>query len=281
MPKISYLVSTYDSGQYLSEHLHNLLETQTDPDLEVVIVNPDSPGTDGVIAESWAERDNRVNYIFHPEREWYGESWLRAWKAAKGKFVCNSNTDDYHAPRFNEVMYKHMAVGTSKMQVANNEIAFGYAGIQVIDPQRRVLGQGIRPLFDFEKMTYECGAGPQVCWRNDEEFRGKVDWDLMATRASEYRSAFDYWLWLYFMSLGYHGLSVQEMLTVYTQRPDSIENSNKHANNWETYASISEFFPHHMSGQLKHAREFGDFTQLPPREEWVSAMQAGKKWRGK
>lgn len=279
-PKISYLVSTYDSGHYLDAHLADLLENQTDSDFEIVIVNPNSPGTDDVIARKWAALDERIKYIYYEEREWYGESWLRAWEAAKGKFVCNSNTDDFHLPRFTDVMYKHMAVVTSPIQTAKDPVAFGYGGIIVVDESGQQRGVGQRPPFSFEQMSYECHAGPQVCWRNDENFRQAVDWTLMRKRASEYRSAYDFWMWLYFMSLGYHGLAVSEILTVYTQRADSIENSNKWANNWETFAAVSEFFPHHFSSKLKHAKEFGDFKQLPPRAEWIDVMERGKKWKG-
>lgn len=278
MPKLSYLVSTYNSGSFLDAHMANLLECQTDPDFEVVIVNPDSPGTDGIIAEKWANMDPRVKYIYHHEREPYGASWLRAWRAATGEFVINSNTDDFHEPRTTELVYKHMKLATSPMHVGS-KIGFCYGGLTVVSEQGQILGRSLKPQFDFELMSRECWAGPQVVWRNDNDFISSLDWDLMQERSEDYRSAFDYWLWLYFMSKGYHGYVIQELLTVYTQRADSIENSNKHANNWETYAAISEFFGHNLAGRLKHAKEFRDFDSLPPKEEWVETMQRGKKWR--
>lgn len=277
-PKVSYLVSTYDSGHYLDRHIANLLEHQTDADFEIVVVNPNSPGTDALIAEKWAAVDDRVKYIFYPERETYGASWLRAWRAAEGEFVMNSNTDDFHEAETTSTVYKHMKIATGPLQVGS-KIGFSYGGMTVVDEQGKILGRGLKPKFDFEVMSYECWAGPQVVWRNDSEFVSDLDWDLMQERAVSYRSAFDYWLWLYFMSKGYHGYSIDRLLTVYTQRADSIENSNKNANNWETYAAISEFFGHNFMGHLKHAREFQDFNDLPPKDEWVARMQAGKKWK--
>lgn len=276
MIKLSYLVSTYDSGAYLDSHIADLIEKQTDPDFEIVIVNPNSPGTDGLIAEKWAAQDPRVNYIFHPVRESYGSSWLRAWKAAKGNFVVNSNTDDFHMPSFTEDFYKHM---TAVKLTQDNPIAFGYAGMVVVDESGNQKGAGCKPDFDFEVMSRECWAGAQVCWLNSSSFKEKLDWPLMETRAEEYKSAFDYWLWLYFMSLGYHGISIPKILTVYTQREDSIENSNKWANNYETYSAISEFFSFNFGGHLKHAKEFKNFNERPPKDEWISRMQRGKKWK--
>jgi len=267
-PKISYLVSTYDSGSYLNTHLNDLLNNQTDPDFEVVIVNPNSPGTDDLIAKKWAARDSRVNYIFHPEREWYGESWLRAWKAAKGEYVSNSNTDDLHHPDFTRVLYETMLRRSVRSDVRTG---FAYTGIAVVDENGQWKNGGLKPPFDYDVFSRECWAGPQVTWCNWDQFRDMVDWDLMARRAKEYRSAFDYWLWLYFMSLGYHGHSIQEILTVYTQRPDSIENSNKWQNNWETYSAISEFFPENFDTHLTHAAEFAIFDDRPDKAEWIAS----------
>jgi len=276
MIKLSYLVSTYDSGHYLDRHIANLLDRQTDPSFEIVIVNPNSPGTDDFIARKWAAIDSRINYVYWPTREWYGESWLRAWRCAKGEFVINSNSDDFHEPDTTKFVYSQMKAA---INLSTKKIGFGYGGLTIVSDSGQLLGRSLKPSFDFELMSRECWAGPQVIWRNDKQFTSSLDWKLMEERAASYRSAFDYWLWLYFMSLGYHGYVINELLTIYTQRADSIENSNKSANNWETYAAISEFFGHNFDGHLKHAKEFRDFANLPPKNEWVATMQAGKKWK--
>lgn len=278
MPKISYLVSSYDSGQFLDRHLRNLLEEQTEKDLEVVIVVPNSPGTDAAIAAKWAGQDNRVNFIDHPVREPYGSSWLRAWQAAKSPYVCNSNADDFHGPHFTAIFDR-----VARETPPEKNVAFWYAGIVVIDEETmQVRGAGQRPPFNRERFSYECDGGPQVCWRNDELFKSKLDWDLMWRRSAEHMSAFDYWLWLYFMSLGFDGQSIPECLTYYTQRKFSIENRNKGQNTYEALASISEFFPHNFNPggiRYKDHPEFGDFSNLPPKDEWVKVRNEGKKWK--
>jgi len=277
--KISYLVATYDCPEWLDRHLEDLLTRQTNDDFEVVVIHHKSPSYDIDIGEKWAAIDGRVRNLHDRDYGCYGPAWMHGWKHAKGEFVCNSNTDDFHLPQFTETMYKYMKVATGGMQTSKHEVAFGYGGIVVINEQGKQIGAGQRPPFDFQQMSYECHAGPQVCWRNDTKFREAVDWTLMHKRAIQYTSAFDYWIWLYFMSMGYHGLAIPDIITVYTQRADSVENSNKWANNWETYAAISEFFPHHFNGKLKHAPEFSYFKNLPPKDEWVACMHRGKKWR--
>lgn len=266
MTKVSFLVSTYDAANFLDRRMHNLLAEQDEKDIEVVIVNPNSPDADDLIAQKWAAQDERVNYIYVPEREPYSTSWLRAWKAAKGDIVINANTDDRNFPPAARLY--HDAIVCRK----HEGVAFTYGGIAVMDEKtRRYTTGGLKPEFSREKMSYECWAGPSVGWRNDPDFRQEVDWDFMERRAIEHSSAFDYWLWLYFMSLGHSGYSIQEILVEYMQRDDSIENSNKAKNNYETYAAISEFFPENFDTHLQHAAEFRTFAAIPDKNEWIEA----------
>lgn len=281
MTKLSYLVSTYNSGSFLDAHIADLLERQTDPDFEIVIVNPDSPDTDGFIAQKWAAVDPRVNYIYWPKREPYGASWLRAWRCAKGEFVMNSNTDDFHEPRTTELVYEHMKFATGPLY-GGPRIGFGYGGITVINERNQLVGRSLKPKFDFELMSRECWAGPQVIWRNDKEFLKSINFEHLEKRASVFTSGFDYAMWLYFMSIGYHGYVIPELLTIYTQRQDSIENSNKWLNNWDTFVSIAEYFPHHFKTCLKKHNEFIDrFPEVPHRETWSNIMRSGNKWDNK
>lgn len=279
MPKVSYLVSTYDSGSFLDAHLADLLERQTDPDFEIVIVNPNSPGTDELVARKWESVDSRIKYIFHEEREPYGASWLRAWRSATAPIVMNSNTDDFHEARTTELVYKHMTLATGPLR-GGPEVGFGYGGLTVINEDRQLMGRSLKPAFDFELMSRECWAGPQVFFRNDAEFLKRIDFNHLKKRASVLTSGYDYAQWLYFMSLGYHGYVIPELITIYTQRPDSLENSNKWLNNWDTFVSIAEYFPHHFETHLKKHQEFVErWPQVPDRKTWSNTMKQGKKWR--
>jgi hypothetical protein len=206
---------------------------------------------------------------------------------AKGEFVCNSNADDFHHPKFNEI-FSQIAHGEMHHEIPgyncpDSDPAFWYGGIVVIDEDtKQVKGVGKRPAFNRERFSYECDGGPQVCWRNDLVFTQRLNWDLMWERSRQHTSAFDYWLWLYFMSLGYHGSVINECLTYYTQRKFSIENRNKGQNTYEALASIAEFFPHNFNPggpRYKEHPEFGDFKNLPPKEEWVQARNEGRQWK--
>lgn len=273
-PKISYLVSTYDSASYLDRHLEDLLTKQVDPNFEVIVVNSASPGADEAVTNKWIARDNRVHLIHQWERTNYGVSWLEGWRAANGTFVSNSNTDDLHYPTFTGTVYDVMI----KFGYATfPPKAFAYAGIDIIDTSGRLKGRSLKPKFDFYRYSYRCEGGPQLSWLNDESFKSELNWDLMYERAKQHHSAFDFWMILYFMSRGYHGESIPELLTIYTQRPDSIENKcYGGASTYESLASISEFFPHHFNNHLSEHKEFANFNALPDKEEWIANRKKRK-----
>lgn len=274
MPKFSCLISTYKGEAYLNRRLNNLLNEVNEKDLEVIVLNPASPENDGIIAQNWAARDSRVRYIELDHRNTYGEAWLDMWEVATGDFVTNCNVDDLVDPTFFGKVYHALR------NEAEGAVAFCYTGLRVINEQGTIVGVGRRQPFDADVMSYECHAGPCVTWRNDPVFKVCCDWPLMRKRASQHVSAFDYWLWLYFMHFKYKGIAISEPLITYLQRPSSIEHQNYgKASTYESLASIAEFFPHHFKAKLKMFSEFGEFPRLPEKSSWCEARGANKTWK--
>lgn len=271
-PVISYLVSTYDGGRFLNTRLNNLLCEQTQENIEVIIVNPNSPGTDDIIAKSWAEKDSRINYIELPIRETYGCSWIRAFEVAKGEFCCNANVDDLMDPHFTEKIYAFF------IQQQPN-IAFCYTDLYIVQEATGKRALSRKQPFDLDYFTRNCTAGPAVTWRNDDKFRSLMDWDLMKKRAAIHTSAYDYWQWLYFCSLGFEGAHLPEPLISYLQRPSSLEHQNYGTySTWQSLASIAEFYPRNFATHLPE-KEFANFPIVPDKDSWVEARKAGKTWK--
>jgi glycosyltransferase involved in cell wall biosynthesis len=279
MPKISYLISSYNGHPYLHGKLHNLLEEQSEKDIEAIVLNPASPGADKAIAEAWVAKDKRTKYIELAARNNYGEAWLDMWRMASSPIVCNSNVDDRLSPSFTAIMYDRL-INALPFRTKG----FAYSDMVVMNTANQLIGRANRPSFNREQMSYECQAGPAVAWLNTDDFRKEVKWDLMYKRAKRYVSAFDYWLWLYFISLGFSGLSLQDpnAIVYYLQRPDSIEHQNYGGvSTYESLCSIAEFFPHHFKSRLQMFDEFSNFPMVPERQSWVESRLANRKWQGK
>lgn len=275
MPKISYLVSTYNAADYLDRCIRDLM-LQSEQDFEIIIVNPDSPDKDDEIAGEWLDRDDRVKYFHLERREPYGQSWLRAWQQAESPVVCNANTDDT----------RHHMFGQQAIIALNymDEAAFAYPGVIVVDENGQPKGGGERPPFDAKVFKKECHGGPCVAWRTN--LRDKIDIAEAWHRAKIYNSAFDYWLWLKFISLGYEGVVLRGVPVTYTQRPDSIENSAGPRSTWQSFCSIGEFFPDALKEIGREALDFLEFPLVPPQDEWCEMMKTKvspndtKRWEG-
>jgi len=211
-------------------------------DFEHIIV--DSKSTDGSVAiiKRWQEKDPRIKLIEQPVRTPYGVSWLVGWKAAQGQIVTNSNTDDRSYP-WRGIQVLNTAViarGNDVLQRGKRNQHFYYGGYETrVD--NKVVAKGTPPQYSALDLQQFFRCGVHVHW--DDKLRDMADWDLMFKAGEEYRSAFDYWLVLYFMSLGATGVNIPSCFSIYNQRPDSLEQSDKELSNFEAMRAIRTFFP--------------------------------------
>jgi teichuronic acid biosynthesis glycosyltransferase TuaG len=240
MPEVSFITSCYNSEQFLDGLIENTLQ-QTIQDFEHIIV--DSASTDGSveIIKKWREKDSRIKLIEQPKRTPYGFSWLVGWHCAKGRIVTNSNTDDRSFPwRGIQILQAAYEASRRNRMLRQEKSHFYYGGYET-RVNDRVIAKGVPPTYSSLDLQQFFRCGVHVHW--DNKLRDLVDWRRMFKAGMEYRSAFDYWLVLYFMSLGVSGISIPSCLSIYNQRPDSLEQSDKERSNFEALRAIEEFFP--------------------------------------
>ena len=153
--------------------------------------------------------------------------------------VANSNSDDRsYQWRGTKVMGECNARYMMRMV---QPPAFYYGGYETrVDGVVRA--KGVPPPFSEDDMSQFFRCGVHVHWDNDQ-LRRIVDWDRMYKAGYEYKSAFDYWLVLYFMSLGAEGIPINSCFSIYNQRSDSLEQSDKERNTFESLRAIEEFYP--------------------------------------
>lgn len=236
MPNISYVTSCYNSEQFLDGLFDNLLK-QSDEDFEHIVVDSKSTDRSVEIVREWQAKDERIKLIEQPERTPYGVSWLTGWQQSQGKIVTNTNSDDRSYPwRGTQVI--QTAFEASFQSV--NPYRFYYGGYETrVDD--KVVAKGFPPPYSEGDLQRFFRCGVHVHW--DNKLRDIVDWDRMFRAGAEYRSAFDYWMVLYFMSLGAVGMSIPNVFSIYNQRADSIEQSDKGRSAFEALRAITEFYP--------------------------------------
>ena len=236
-PRISYVNSCYNAEPFLDGLVENLL-SQDMEDFELIIVDSKSTDYSLDIAKSWGARDSRVKIVEQKERTPYGVSWLDGWMVATGSIVGNSNSDDrsYQWRGRKVVDAFHSRLITRMIHPP----AFYYGGYETrVDGA--TIAKGVPPPFSVNDMSQFFRCGVHVHW--DNRLRKVADLEKMYKAANEYKSAFDYWLVLYFMSLGAEGIPINSCFSIYNQRKDSLEQSDKERNTFESIRAIEEFYP--------------------------------------
>lgn len=104
MAEISVIVPVYNVEQFIRTCIESILD-QTFIDIEVIIVDDGSPDNSGRICDEYMEKDKRVRVI-HQENIGLSGARNRGIKAAKGRYICFVDSDDYIIPEFCEIMYK-------------------------------------------------------------------------------------------------------------------------------------------------------------------------------
>lgn len=240
MTDISYITSCYNAAPFLDGLIENLLK-QSHENFEHIIVDSASTDNSVEVIKRWQEKDDRIRLVEQNIRTNYGVSWLVGWFRAEGMVVSNSNADDRSYPwRGHHVLsYHNYAIGQDRRAKKSN-YHFYYGGYETrVDGV--VTAKGLPPAYSEYDLSQFFRCGVHVHW--DNELREMVNWDVMLKAAEEYKSAFDYWLVLYFMSLGVTGVAIPGILSIYNQRSDSLEQANKELNTFESLRAIETFYP--------------------------------------
>lgn len=101
-PKLSIIIPVYNIEAYLPRCLDSIL-SQTFSDFEVIIVDDGTKDSSGVIADTYAQKDNRIKVI-HKVNGGVSTARFEGIKAAKGEFIGFVDGDDIIEPDMYSVL---------------------------------------------------------------------------------------------------------------------------------------------------------------------------------
>lgn len=96
-PLISVLVPIYNVAQWLDECIASIV-SQTERDLEIILIDDASTDGSGDIADAWAARDERIIVVHKPENLGLYDSRNVSVRMAQGDYVAFVDSDDYIKP---------------------------------------------------------------------------------------------------------------------------------------------------------------------------------------
>lgn len=103
MPKVSVIVPIYNVEQFLPQCVKSIRE-QTLKDIEIILVDDESPDNCPEMIDKYATEDERI-VVIHQKNKWLGGARNSGMKIAKGEYVFCVDADDYIAPDACEKLY--------------------------------------------------------------------------------------------------------------------------------------------------------------------------------
>ncbi|MEQ8172962.1 MAG: glycosyltransferase, partial [Candidatus Eremiobacterota bacterium] len=219
--KVSAIISVYNSEEFIRGCLEDLV-SQTFYQkglLEIIVVNSGSQENEENIIKEFQAQYSNIIYIKSPVRETIYTSWNRGAKAAKGKYLVNTNSDDRLRKDALEIMAHTLDERHDVGVVYIEQIETIYANETF--ENHHVNGFLKRHECRKETILLFNPCGPQVMWRKDIH-------DLIGYFNPYYEVAGDWEFWLRIMfNTDYKIHLIPDMLGLYYKNTKGLEHSGR------------------------------------------------------
>ncbi len=230
--RVTALVSTYKSAAFMRECLEDLQAQTIAKDLEIVIVDADSPEGEDAIVEEFQRRYDNIRYIRTPERIGIYPAWNLAVRASSGAFLSPMSTNDRLAPDAYERLLQALD--------AHPEAGLAYGDTYLTNiPHETFLrhtrspdyGGGFQwPPYSYQDLLVNCRVGPHPIWRRslhsdigyfDGRYKAIGDQDFWLRIALKtplvHIPVFTGLAWITKDSLSGHSSSLQEIFDIHNK----------------------------------------------------------------
>lgn len=92
--KVTFVVPIYNIDEALLRRCIDSLLSQTEADIEIVLVNDGSPDNSGVVCDEYAEKNSRIK-VFHTENKGVSNARNVGIDNSTGEYLCFIDPDDY------------------------------------------------------------------------------------------------------------------------------------------------------------------------------------------
>ena len=179
-PKISVIMSVYNTEKYLTEAIESILN-QTFNDFEFIIIDDHSTDNSSTIIKKYQNKDKRMKLINNLKNLGITKSLNRGLKIAKGKYIARMDADDISIPKRLQAQYSFLERNKGIFLVGTTTFSIDNKGNHL----RRITD--VTDLNEIE-MKLESGNNflthASIMFRNDrqtfyrEKFKYSQDYDL-------------------------------------------------------------------------------------------------------
>ena len=117
MPLVSIIVPIYNVELYLKECVDSIL-SQTYKNIEVILVDEESPDSCGKICDDYVMMDSRIKVV-HKKNGGLSDARNAGMKVATGTLITFVDSDDYIAEDFVKILFETMSENNADIAIAN------------------------------------------------------------------------------------------------------------------------------------------------------------------
>lgn len=140
IPKISIIVPIYNVEQYLNRCMQSLLN-QTLKEIEIILVDDESPDNCPAMCDKYARHDSRIKVI-HKKNGGLGFARNSGLEIATGEYVAFVDSDDYVDTRMYETLYKYAVEYKTDMVSSGHFFEVNHKLIGQNDVQKLTIFEG-------------------------------------------------------------------------------------------------------------------------------------------
>jgi len=173
VPKISVIISSYNSAKFIKGRLDNLISQTIFNSLEIIIVLSGSKENEEEIISPYVKNYKNIICIKTDERETIYKAWNRAIKISRGNYITNANTDDRLKADALEILSDYLD--------SNPDLALVYADQyitnspnQSFEELKNITGKHCWSDYSMDRLIEASLTGPQPVWRSSLHFKDDI-----------------------------------------------------------------------------------------------------------
>lgn len=192
-PRITAIVSTYKSAEFIGECLDDLLAQTVADQIEILVIDADSPQNEGEIVRRYQAKHANIRYIRTPERIGVYPAWNLAIREARGEYLISCSTNDRLKNTACEALMRELDASPEVM------VVYGDSLLSPLPHQNFdtvvIGGSQFWPPYSFQQLLEQCMVGCHPMWRRkvheelglfDESYAAIGDQDMWLRIGEKY-----------------------------------------------------------------------------------------------
>ncbi|MCK4293064.1 MAG: glycosyltransferase family 2 protein [Planctomycetes bacterium] len=223
---VSVITPAFNSAPFIKDTIESV-RAQTYKNWEMIVVDDASKDSTCQIIEQWARKDERISLLRLSQNKGPAESRNSGIKAAKGRYIAFLDSDDIWLPDKLSLQIKFMQ---------KHKCALSYTAYRKIDKDGNPISNTIKvPEIVTYKKLLSSNFIACLTAMYDSKILGKVYMPDILKRQ-------DYCLWLKILKMGYEAYGLNECLSLYRVRSNSVSRNKIKAASyqWEIYRELEK-----------------------------------------